>query len=156
MSRAMLEKKTALATGLIVVAIGLAACAPAQPATSAPAAAPTATQAAAPTSAPAAAPTATQAAAPTSAPPTAPPTAAPTQATASERVAFNWAPGSVTPADSDDVDEIIRDLMRNEGVLSGTGNETVLNIVFDPTVITVEEIMEELKQIGHPVVINEQ
>jgi hypothetical protein len=61
----------------------------------------------------------------------------------------------VTPADSDDVDEIVRDLRSHDGILSGNGNETELNIVYDPTVITVEEIMDLLKQIGHPVVVND-
>jgi hypothetical protein len=84
-----------------------------------------------------------------------PPTAAPTATTPREQVTFNWAPGSVTPADSDDVDEIVRDLMTHDGILSGDGNETVLNIFYDPTVITVEEIMEILQTIGHPVVLNE-
>jgi hypothetical protein len=45
--------------------------------------------------------------------------------------------------------------MNIEGILSGNGNEQVLNITYDPTVITVEEIMQELQQIGHPVVLNE-
>lgn len=154
MRRATLETRTALATGVIIAAFGLAACAPAQPATSAPPAAATPTQASAPTSPPQAAATATQAPAPTSAPTAAPPTAAPPTATSPrENVAFSWAPGSVTPADSDDVDEIVRDLRAHAGILSGTGNETELNIVYDPTVITVAEIMDLLKQIGHPVVV---
>ena len=40
-----------------------------------------------------------------------------------------------------------------EGILSGYGNEQGVTIQYDPTLITVEEIQEMLKRIGHPVVL---
>ncbi len=106
-------------------------------------------------STPAAQPTTAPTEAPAEAPTEPPPTVAPTATMPSANVSFNWAPGSVAPSDSDDVDEIVLDLMTHDGILSGTGNETVLNITYDPTVITVEEIMAILDEIGHPVEINE-
>jgi hypothetical protein len=93
---------------------------------------------------------------PTEVPPTStePPAAATDTPAATERetVSFNWAPGSVPPADADDGAEIVAELLTHDGVLSGTGDENVLSVTFDPSVITVEEIMDILDAIGHPVV----
>lgn len=148
--------RAVLRVGLILaVAIAAASCggpsaateAPTQPLPTETPGAPTATPAAPPTEAPTEAPTV--------APTEPPPTAAPTATTPRESVAFNWAPGSVPPSDSDDVDIIAAELTTHAGILSANGNETVLNVFYDPTVITVEEIMEVLRQIGHPVVVNE-
>ncbi len=135
---------------VVAAALIAAGCAGPAATTAAPTQAPPTT---APTQAP---PTA----APTQAPPTAvptqaPPTAAPTATAPSEKVVFNWAPGSVPPSDADDVDIIASELYKTAGITSVTGNEQVLNVFYNPTVITVEEIMELLKTIGHPVVINE-
>jgi hypothetical protein len=79
----------------------------------------------------------------------------PSPTTPSARVAFNWAPGSVPPSDADDVAIIADELRRNEGILGADGGETVINVFYNPTLITVEEIMALLAQMGHPVVINE-
>lgn len=144
--------RVALRVGLVVaVAMAAAGCGSPSAATQAPTEAPP-TQA---SGGPASTPTAPPTAAPTQAPTAPPPAVAPTATRPGASVVFSWAPGSVKPADSDDVDEIVRDLVTRDGVLSGNGNETVLNIFYDPTVITVEEIMAILQQIGHPVVINE-
>ena len=137
----------------LVLMIGLAAAGCGGP--SATTAAPTEAPPAPTTSAPTAEPTPAPTEAPTAAPTEAPPTVALTATTPEAKVAFNWEPGSVPPADSDDVDEIALDLITHNGILGASGNEAVLNIVYDPTVITVEEIMAILKGIGHPVVLNE-
>ena len=143
--------RVAMRVGLVMaVAMLVAGCGSPSVATEAPTEAPP-TQA---SSAPASTPTAPPAVEPTEAS-TEAPTVAPTAATPGENVAFNWAQGSVPPSDADDVDIIARDLMENDGITSVTGNETVLNIVYDPTRITVEEIMALLQQMGHPVVVNE-
>jgi hypothetical protein len=137
-----------------VAACGGTPAAPTQaPATSAPAATSTTAPAAATaTTAPAAA-TATTAP-PTTAPATntSAPAASPTAEGSSERVFFNWAPGSVPPADADDGAEIVAELMTHEGVLSGVADESVLTVRYDPNLITVEEIIAIMAQMGHPVV----
>jgi hypothetical protein len=120
-----------------------ATSAPASTSTTAPAAS-TATSAPAATSttaAPTAAPTNTSA-----------PAASPTAEGSSERVSFNWAAGSVPPADADDGAEIVAELMTHEGVLSGVADESVLTVRFDPDLITIEEIIAIMAQMGHPVV----
>jgi len=122
---------------------------------SATTAAPTQPPAAA-TSAPADTPTSPPAtAAPTEPPTEAPPAVEPSPTTPSERVAFNWAPGSVAPSDADDVAIIADELRQNEGILGADGGESVINVFYNPTLITVEEIMDILAKMGHPVVINE-
>lgn len=115
--------------------------------------------AAAPTSAPA---TAVPTAAPTEAP-TAVPTEAPTEAPAAvptdtpapqseANVKFRWSPAGNLPADSDDVDDIVREVRgRHEGIVNGYGNEIGLTIIYNPTLITVEEVAAILDDIGHPV-----
>jgi hypothetical protein len=136
---------------VVAVAVVMAGCGSPSATTAAPTQAPPTQTSGAPASTPTAAPTE----APTVAPTEPLPTVAPTATTPREMVVFNWVPGSVPPSDSDDVDIIAAELTTHDGILSVTGNETVLNVVYDPTVITVEEIMAILKQIGHPVVINE-
>jgi len=138
--------------GLVAaVAVVMVGCGSPGATTAAPTQAPPTQTSGAPASTPTAAPTS----APTVAPTEPPPTVAPTATKPSARVTFNWAPGSVAPSDSDDVDEIALDLITHDGIESASGNETVLNVFYDPTVITVEEIMDILERIGHPVVLNE-
>lgn len=146
MMRVVLSVGLVLAVGVVVAGCSGPSASPAAP-TLAP---PTQTS-----GAPASTATAPATVAPTEAPTEPPPTVEPTATTPREEVAFNWAPGSVTPGDADDVAEILLDLRTNPGILGGTGDETVINIFYDPTVITVEEIMAIFEQIGHPVVINE-
>jgi len=111
---------------------------------------------AAATNAPADSPTSPPATtAPTEPPTEAPPTVQPSPTTPSERVAFNWAPGSVSPSDADDVAIIANELMETDGIIGADGGESVINVFYNPTLITVEEIMDLLAQMGHPVVINE-
>ena len=94
-----------------------------------------------PTAAPLETPTETPAATPTNTPrPTA-------------QVFLEWGLGGVRPADSDDVDAIVLDVMHEEGIVSGYGNEQGVTIRYNPTLITVEEIQEVFQRIGHPVVI---
>ncbi|MCC6187413.1 MAG: hypothetical protein IT318_00145 [Anaerolineales bacterium] len=115
-----------------------------RPATQVPAAATSAPVATA--TAPATEPTTLPTAAPTE-----PPAVEASPTTPRETVTFVWAPGSVTPADADDVAEIVKDLRANPGILGGNGDEIAINVSYDPTVITVEEIMEILDDLGHPV-----
>jgi hypothetical protein len=85
------------------------------------------------------------------------PTIAPTPTTpasARAEVSFEWAPGGVRPADADDVQAINAKLITNRGVLGSSGNETRMIVVYDPTLITVEQIQEIFRQIGHPVVVS--
>lgn len=136
--------------GIVTVASVVVSCAGPGAATDAPTQ-PVPTQtSAAPASTPAAPPTLAPAEAPTEAP-----AVEPTPTTPRETVAFNWAPGSVPPSDADDVEIILTELRTHEGISGGSGDETILNVFYDPTVITVEEIMELLRDIGHPVVLNE-
>lgn len=144
---------------LVVLTLIVAGCnSPTAPpaATQSPATQRPATQPPAATSAPATqAPAATEPAAePTAAPttaPTEPPAVEASPTTPRETVTFVWAPGSVTPADADDVAEIVKDLRSNPGILGGNGDEIAINVSYDPTVITVEEIMAILDDLGHPV-----
>ncbi len=93
---------------------------------------------------------------PTSLPstPTSPP-AVPTKAGALAEVRFEWAPGGVRPSDSDDTASIIAKLIDHKGILAATGNESQMTVFYDPTLITVEQIQELFKQIGHPVVVRQ-
>lgn len=144
--------RVALRIGLVVsVVMMVAGCGSPSAATEAPTEAPPTQASSTPASTQAAPPTE----APTEVPTEPPPTAEPTAATPVETVAFNWAPGSVPPSDADDVAVIAVDLMENDAIVSVTGGETVLNVSYDPTRITVEEIMALLRQMGHPVVVNE-
>ena len=136
-----------LVLALVVAAAG---CSGASDATAVPTAPPPTQTTSAPASTSTVPPTLAPTAAPTEAP-TEPPAAA-TATSSSATVTFNWAPGSVTPADADDVTEIINDLKRTPGILGGFGDETVLSVQYDPALITVEEIAALLETIGHPVV----
>jgi hypothetical protein len=126
--------------------------------TSAPATQPPAA-AATNTSAPAAA-TATQAPEATATATEAPPTEAPTQPPAAqasptaqrETVSFGWAPGSVAPSDADDVADIFNHLRAHEGIFGGTGDENGINVIFDPNILTIEDLEEIFASIGHPVI----
>lgn len=137
---------------VLAVAVAAAGCSGPGAATAAPTQAPPTPTSGAPASTPTSPPPTT---APTAAPTEPPPTVEPTVATPRERVSFNWAPGSVAPSDADDVDIILMELRTHPGISGGAGDESVLNVFYDPTVITVEEIMAILQQMGHPVVINE-
>jgi hypothetical protein len=69
------------------------------------------------------------------------------------QVILEWDPNGVRPSDSDDVDAIVLDLQREqEGIISGYGNEQSITIQYDPTAITVDELMDILDTMGHPVV----
>lgn len=71
------------------------------------------------------------------------------------QISFEWDVGGVRPSDSDDVAAIVSDITREEGLLSGYGNEQGITLQYDPTLITVEEIQEILERIGHPVTVSE-
>jgi hypothetical protein len=66
-----------------------------------------------------------------------------------------WDTGGVRPSDADDVEIIVAEVTREEGLLSGYGNEQGITLRYDPTLITVEEIQEILERIGHPVIIRQ-
>lgn len=140
MTRSLLSFYLVLAVAVLIAGCGGGAETPAsQPATAVPAS---------PTEAPTTAPTA---------PPVATPTAAPAETPAPRaEVYFEWAAGGVRPADSDDVDPIVLDLMSREGILSGHGNEIGITIVYNPELITIEEIQGIFKSIGHPVEVVEK
>jgi hypothetical protein len=70
-------------------------------------------------------------------------------------ISFVWDVGGVRPSDADDVAAIIADVTREEGVVSGYGNEQGLTLQYDPTLITVEEIQEIFERIGHPVTVRQ-
>lgn len=113
-----------------------------------------------PTSTSTAVPTATPTVAPTETPtvvPTETPTLAPTDTPRpTAQVSFTWHPDGVRPSDADDVSAIVIDLTREEeGVVSGYGNEQGITLQYDPALITVEEIQEILRRIGHPVTISQ-
>jgi hypothetical protein len=143
---------------VLTLAVFVAACGgtPAAP-TQAPVATSTSAPASTSTTAPAAATatTAPAAATATTVPATNTPAAAAatnTPAGSRETVSFHWAPGSVPPADADDGAEILAELRTHDGVFGGTADENVLSVTFDPTLITVEEIIAIMAQMGHPVV----
>lgn len=82
-------------------------------------------------------------------------TTTPTTASgARAEITFDWAPGGVRPADADDVQVINVKVMAHKGILGATGNETRMNVFYDPTLITVEQIQEIFRQVGHPVVVS--
>jgi len=107
-----------------------------------------------PAESPTEAPTQAPAEAPTEAPPEAP-TEVPTDTPVpepKESIRFKWDPSGNLPADSDDVDDIVGEIRRSqEGITGGFGNEVGITVLYNPTLITVEEIMETLGSIGHPV-----
>jgi len=138
----------------VVVAAGAASCGGTGTTPAAPTAiAPTQTPGS-PASTATAPPTAEATQAPTAAP-TEAPAVEPTPTTPRETVSFTWAPGAVKPSDADDVAVIITELKNHEGLLGGTGDESGIDIFYDPTVITIEEIEALMRQIGHPVMRDE-
>jgi len=147
--------RSSLLALVILAALLLASCGPAATPTTAPETAPTALPTEAPasnlTEEPTAEPTQEPTAVPTEEPTATPipePTATPEPR---EEVYFVWGEGGVHPSDSDDVDVIILDLKQQDGILGGGGNEIGITVSYNPTIITVEEIQEVLKSIGHPV-----
>lgn len=44
--------------------------------------------------------------------------------------------------------------MAHKGILGSSGNETRMIVFYDPTLITVEQIQEIFRQVGHPVVVS--
>jgi hypothetical protein len=152
-------KRASLLVLVLLAALFLANCSPEATSTTAPAtaapASPTEEPASIPTEEPSAVPTEEPTAAPTEEPTTTPipePTSTPPPR---EEIYFVWAPGGVTPADSDDVDGIVQDVTTREGIIRGNGNEIGITIVYDPTLITIEEILEVFGSIAHPVAIPE-
>jgi hypothetical protein len=140
---------------LVAMAFVLAACGGPATATTAPTQAPAAAATSAPANTATTAPPTATTAPPTAttAPPTATTAAQASPTTPRERVSFLWAPGSNKPSDADDVADILLDLKTNPGILGGTGDESGINIQYDPTVITVDEIIKIMAGIGHPVVL---
>ncbi len=148
---------------IVLVALLVAGCSTAETPTSAPAT----SEPLSPTEEPTAPPTPTDE--PTAAPtdteePTPEPTEVPTDTPIPEptntpqpreEVYLVWAPGGVKPSDSDDVDGIVEDISGVDGIIGGNGNEIGINVVYNPTIITVEEIIELLRSIGHPVMLDE-
>ena len=98
------------------------------------------------------APTATPTVVPTETP-VLPPTNTPRPTT---QIHFEWDPAGVRPSDADDVAAIVSDVIREEGLVSGYGNEQGITLEYDPAVITVEEIQELLERIGHPVQLDNE
>lgn len=132
---------------LIVIAVLTAGCGGGNPpATMTPAEpepTPTDVSTAAPTEMPTAAPS------PTLTESVARPTDTPSP---SEQTFFNWAPGGGT-IDSNFVDyQIVPALKEEEGILGGYGDESGIQVQYDPTVITIEEIVEAFDRTGYPVV----
>jgi hypothetical protein len=84
--------------------------------------------------------------------PTLPPTDTPRP---TAQISFVWDTGGVRPSDADDVAIIVAEVTREEGLLSGYGNEQGITLQYDPTLITVEEIQEILERIGHPVTVRQ-
>jgi hypothetical protein len=150
----MIRGTISLATCIVLVAIGVVGCGGGE-ADSREAASPTpgATQVVAP-----AVPEATATVMPSDVPPTATLTAQPTAAATdtprpTDQVRLEWDPDGVRPSDSDDVDAIVLELTReNEGIISGYGNEQSITLQYDTSIITVEELMDILGRMGHPVV----
>lgn len=71
----------------------------------------------------------------------------------SEQTFFEWAPGGGGTIDSNFVDyQIVPALKEEAGILYGYGDESGVHVQYDPTVITVEEIVEAFGRIGYPVV----
>ena len=104
------------------------------------------------TSAPAAA---TAAPAATSAPPTAaaaPPTATSAPAATSEpegeEVTFPFVTGLSSIEEIDDIDLLLHNV---EGVLGIGGDENSITITYDPAIITVDELQQQMEAIGYPV-----
>lgn len=139
----------ALFITLLIAGCGGAATPPSDPTSAPPTEAPAAVPTEAPTAAPTEEPVATSTAEPTMAP-LATVTSALAPSTV-EDVRFTWAPGGVPPSDSDDVDAIVLELRDHAGILGGRGNEIAITVEYDPTIITVEEIQEILRSMGHPV-----
>lgn len=110
-----------------------------------------------PTEAPAAvAPTEAPTSAPTEEPTQTPPAAPVNTPPPLEEVRLVWAPGGVPPSDSDDVDGIVLEIKRHDGIMDGRGNEIEITVMYDPTIITLEEIQAIFRSIGHPVEVAEQ
>lgn len=91
--------------------------------------------------------------------PTEAPTEAPTDTPVpdpQESIRFKWDSAGNLPADSDDVDDIVGEIRRShEGITGGFGNEVGITVLYNPTLMTVEEVMEALDSIGHPVEVDE-
>jgi hypothetical protein len=151
----MIRGTTWLAICIVLVAIGSVSCGGGgadTPEGSSPTS--DATRAVAP-----AAPEATDTTVPSEVPPptatlTAQPTAAATDTPRpTDQVRLEWDPDGVRPSDSDDVDALVLELTReNEGIISGYGNEQSITIQYDTSMISVEELMDILDRMGHPVV----
>ncbi len=146
--------------GLLLICVSLIGCssgAQSQPQpTIAPTALPAATTAPKPaapsTQAPAAVTAAPKPAVPTAQPiATAAPKAAATAPTTAE-VKFGWDPSVVPPSDADDVADITGKLKLTKGIISGTGDEQGYVVFYDSTVLTIPEIMDVLRKLGHPVI----
>ncbi|MFQ5856438.1 MAG: hypothetical protein ACE5LU_12420 [Anaerolineae bacterium] len=152
MTRSLLNYCLMLLVVVFIASCGRRADTPTSASVTAMPASPTEAPAATPTEVPAAAPTDVSATTPTEAP-----AATPTEAPAPiAEVSFRWDPSGVPPSDADEVDPITAEVTQHEGILGGGGDESGMIIQYDPTLITVEEIQEIFKRIGHPVVVSEQ
>lgn len=46
---------------------------------------------------------------------------------------------------------IVAKLITNKGIVSGVGDEHGITIIYDPSAITVQQIMDLMRNLGHPV-----
>jgi hypothetical protein len=83
---------------------------------------------------------------------TPPPTAAATSSARVAEVSFAWDPAVVPPSDADDVAVIAGKLKETKGIVNATGDEQGFSVFYDPAVVTIPEIMEAMKKLGHPVI----
>jgi hypothetical protein len=105
---------------------------------------------ASPSPAPTSAPTQTApgtAAPTTAAPRTSPPVA--TQNPGRADVVLRWAPGT-NISDIDDVYDMISHLKNTPGILDGFGDESQITVVYNPQLVTPEQIRRLLADMGFP------
>lgn len=78
---------------------------------------------------------------------TAPPAA--TTASARAEVLLRFAPGT-NIADVDDITDMVSHLKNSPGIHDGFGDESQITIVYDPRLITVEQIRRLLDEMSYP------
>jgi hypothetical protein len=79
-----------------------------------------------------------------------PPTAAaePTLSEAGTRVTFRFVTTLSTVEEVGDIRDLLHD---TEGILAVTGDEISITIAYDPAILTVDQVMAIMAQIGYPV-----